>query len=387
MTLSHRRKKKLGEKMKKNITIAALLILIISAMLAGCTGNVGASSSWPGFSVDNDLAVVSYGYQLYALNVQNGSKTWVFPAEQNSKIIFYAPVEFAENLVIAGDYTKNLYALNSSNGILQWQFDGAESRYVASAFYKNGYIYAPNADQKLYVLDQNGVLQWIFETAGANWSKPVADEQYLYLASMDHNIYALNLTYASSDLVAGKDGTRNRVEEPVWKTDLGTAVVSDPLLADGFLYAGTIDGKMFKVSASTGEIVWKFEGEAKIKSIWTKPVIFDNVVFFATEDGSIYALNAETGAPVWDAPMPTGSQIVAGGVVINDTVGFGTLGGNLVVVDKDQVTSPSLSREGAVYSTPVYKDGKLYLVMVNGEKLVYALDENGREYWTFSTEE
>lgn len=372
--------------MKKNIAITVLLILVIAGALAGCTSNVGASSSWPGLAVGDNLAVVSYGYQLYALNIQNGSKTWVFPAEQNSKVIFYAPVEFAENAVIAGDYANHLYAVNTSNGLLKWQFDGAKSRYVASAFYKNGYTYAPNADKKLYVLDQNGILQWVFETAGANWSKPVADDQYLYLASMDHHVYALNLTYAVSDLTADEDGTKNVVAEPVWETDLGTAIVSDPLLADGFLYVGTIDGKMFKINASTGEIAWKYEGETKIKSIWTKPVILDGAVFFATEDGNIYALDVETGTPVWNAPISTGSQIVASGVIINGTVSFGTLAGNLVIVDKNQTTSPSISREGAIYSTPIYKDGKLYLMMVNGEKLVYALDENGREFWSFSTE-
>jgi len=373
--------------MKKNITIATLLILIIAATLAGCTSTVGASTSWPGLSVGDDLAVVSYGYQLYALDIQNGSKVWVFPAEQDKNVIFYSPVEFAENVVIAGDYVHHLYAVNTSNGSLNWEFDGAKSRYVASAFYKNGYTYAPNADKKLYVLDQNGTLQWVFQTDGPNWSKPVADEQYLYMASMDHNIYALNLNYQVSDLITDEEGTKNLVEKPIWKTDLGTAIVSDPLLADGFLYVGTIDGKMFKIDASTGAIVWIFEGETKIKSIWTKPVILDNVLFFATEDGNIFALNSETGTSVWDSSMSTGSQIVAGGVILNNAVGFGTIDGNFVIVDKDQVTSPSLSREGSIYTTPTFKDGKLYLMMVNGEKLVYALDENGREFWSFSTEE
>ncbi|MGV8027012.1 MAG: PQQ-binding-like beta-propeller repeat protein [Anaerolineaceae bacterium] len=373
--------------MKKNITIAALLILILTATLAGCTSTVGASSSWPGISVGDDLAVVSYGYQLYALNVQNGSKVWAFPAEQEKNVIFYAPVEFAENMVIAGDYAHNLYAVSSDNGSLIWKFDGAKSRYVTSAFYKNGTTYAPNADEKLYVLDQNGTLQWVFQTDGPNWSKPVADDQYLYLASMDHHIYALNLNYSVSDLVADKEGTRNMVEKPIWKTDLGTAIVSDPLLADGFLYVGTIDGKVFKVNASTGDIVWTYEGETKIKSIWTKPIILDGVLFFATEDGYIFALDSETGISVWDSPMATGSQIVASGVILTNSVGFGTIDGKFVIVDKDQVTSPSLSRAGSIYTTPIFKDGKLYLMMVNGEKLVYALDENGREFWSFSTEE
>jgi outer membrane protein assembly factor BamB len=84
--------------------------------------------------------------------------------------------------------------------------------------------------------------------------------------------------------------------------------------------------------------------------------------------------------------MATSSQIVAGGVILNNTVGFGTIDGNFVIVDKDQVTSPSLSREGSIYTTPTFKNGKLYLMMVSGEKLIYALDENGREFWSFSTE-
>ena len=381
------KKKNLGEKMKKNIIITALLSIVIAASIAGCTSNVGASSSWPGFAVEDDLVVVSYGYQLYALNTQNGSKEWVFPAEKDSKVIFYAPVEFTDSMVIAGDYEHNLYTVNISNGSLKWKFDGAESRYVASAFYKDGLTYAPNADAKLYVLDENGTLKWFFETEGPNWSKPTADDQYLYLASMDHYLYALNLDYAASDLVAGEDGTKNIVKEPVWKTDLETAVVSDPLLADGALYVGTIDGKMFKLDATTGNILWTYEGEDKVKSIWTKPAIIDTVLFFATEDGYIYALDTDTGKSVWNAPMVTDSQIVASGVIMGQTIGFGTLDGNLIIVDKDQVTSPSISREGSIYTAPVFQDGKLYLMMVGGDKLIYALDENGREYWAFSDEE
>jgi outer membrane protein assembly factor BamB len=386
MTQSHK-KENLGEKMKKNVIIAALLIIVIAASFAGCTSNVGSSSSWPGFAVGDNLAVISYGYQLYALNTQNGSKVWVFPAEKDSKVIFYAPVEFTDSTVIAGDYNHSLYTVNISNGSLKWQFDDAGSRYVASAFYKDGLTYAPNADKKLYALDENGTLQWIFETEGPNWSKPTADDQYLYLASMDHHVYAINLTYTTSDLVAGEDGVKNSVSEPVWKTDLETAIVSDPLLVDGALYVGTIDGKMFKLDAITGDILWTYAGETKINSIWTKPAILDNVLFFATEDGNIYALDIESGKSVWNTPIATDSQIVASGVVMGQSIGFGTLDGNLIIVDKNQVTSPSISREGSIYTTPVFQDGKLYLMMVSGEKLIYALDENGREYWSFSNED
>jgi len=373
--------------MKKNILGVILLVAISAATITGCTSNVGTASSWPGFNVNDEIAVVSYASKIYALDTQNGTKVWTYPAETNTSVAFYAPVEFADGMVLAGDYGHTLYAINENNGLLTWKFEGADNRYVASSLYAGGYIYAPNADGKLYVLDQNGALQWTFETAGPNWSKPVADEQYVYLTSMDHHIYALNLSYASADLTADKNGNRIMVEKPIWVTDLETAVVSDPLFSDGYLYVGTIAGKVFKVDASNGSVVWTFQDDTLVKSVWTKPTMVDDVLFFATEDGYIFALNIETGDPVWNAPLASGTQIVASAVEFNGSVGFGTTTGNLVIVDKDQVTAPSIIRDGSIYTTPYFVDGKLFLTYVGGDKLVYALDENGREFWSFSTQD
>lgn len=380
-------KKKLGENMKKNSFIVVLLIILAASFITGCTSNVGTASSWPGTTVDENLVVVSYAYQLYALDVQNGNKVWVFPVEQDSKMSFYAPVEFADGLVVVGDYTNTLYAINRETGVLVWDFDGADSNYIGSALFSNDLIYAPNADGTLYVLDKDGILQWEFKTEGPNWSKPVADEQRVYLASMDHNLYALNLNYENSELITNANGNKTLVSEPLWKTDLETSIVSNPLLADGFVYVGTIDGKMYKVNAADGSVEWSFEGGSEVRSIWTTPVILEDMLFFGTEDGFIYALDMVTGQPVWNTPITTDAQIVASGATLSDNVVFGTTAGELIIVDKDQVKSPSITREGSIYTTPIVKDGKIYLTMVSGKKLIYALDENGREYWSFSQED
>jgi len=364
--------------MKKNIFGVILLIVIGAAAITGCTSNVGAASSWPGTAVNDDMVVLSYTYQIFALDPQNGTKVWTYPVEADSKIQFYAPVEFADDLVIAGDYTNNLYGINATSGLLTWKFSDADSRYVASSLYSGGYIYAPNADGKMYVLDQNGALQWTFETAGPNWSKPVADDQYVYLASMDHHIYALDHSYTTAEL---------QTNDAVWATDLETSIVSDPLLQDGYLYVGTIAGKVFKLDAADGSVVWTYQDDTQVKSVWTKPTIVDDALFFATEDGHIFALDVASGEPLWSAPLATDAQIVASAVEINGSVGFGTLAGNLVVVDKEKVTAPSIAKEGSIYSTPYFVDGKLYLTYVGGEKQIYALDENGREFWSFSTAE
>lgn len=378
---------KLGENMKKKSILVILLILIGASILAGCTGSAGAASSWPGVTVDEDLALVSYGYQIYALNTQNGSKVWTYPAEQDRKIMFYAPAAVANGTVLVGDYANSLHAINRSNGVSKWVFDGADSRYIASVLVANGNVYAPNADGKLYVLTEDGMLNWVFETQGPNWSQPVADENFVYLASMDHKVYALQSNYEASQLSTDENGNKTLVSEPVWELDLGTAVVSDPLLVDGNMYVGTLDGKLFKINTADGAIVWVYEDGSEVSSIWTKPVLMDGLVFFATESGDIYALNAEDGNEAWAAPLSTNAQIVGDGVIINDTVAFGTTEGELVIVDKDQNKSPSLTKEGSIYTSPIFEDGKLFLTLVGGDNLVFALDENGRQFWAFSTKE
>ncbi|NMB61442.1 MAG: PQQ-binding-like beta-propeller repeat protein [Chloroflexi bacterium] len=373
--------------MKKNITILVLLILVLAATITGCTNNIGAASSWPGFSVSDGMAVLSYGSQIFAINTENGNRQWVYPSSAEKNVMFYAPAEIKDGQVLVGDYNHTLYSINSDNGILNWKFEGAKGRYVGSVLELNGMTYAPNADHSLYVVDSQGMLNWEFKTQGPNWSKPVADDQYVYVASMDHHLYALQLNYDAATLATDENGSKVLVSEPVWSVDLGTAVVSDPLLADGFLYVGTIDGELFKVNAASGAIEWTFEGDTKIKSIWTTPLIVDSSLYFGTEDGFVYALNVESGDTIWANPTSTGSQIVASGVALNGNVGFGTIAGNLVILDKNQATSPSITRDGGIYTTPIFQDGKLYLVVVGGDKLVYALDENGREYWAFSTKE
>ena len=74
---------------------------------------------------------------------------------------------------------------------------------------------------------------------------------HLYLASMDHYLYALDLNYDTSSLEVDEAGSRTLVAEPLWSLDLGAAVAANPVLVDGVIYAGTIDGTLYAVDLET----------------------------------------------------------------------------------------------------------------------------------------
>jgi outer membrane protein assembly factor BamB len=161
--------------MKNNITILVFLILIVAATITGCTNDVGAASSWPGFSVGDGMAVLSYGSQIYAINTETGNRQWVYPSSTERNVISTL-CEIKDGQGLVGDYNHTLYSVNSTNAFLL-EIRGSQSTMSVSTR-MNGMTYAPNADHLLYVVVSNGMLIGNSDRR-SNWSKPVADDLYV----------------------------------------------------------------------------------------------------------------------------------------------------------------------------------------------------------------
>ena len=361
-----------------------LLTLVTAVLISGCTTNSAASaSSWPGMMLDNQTGYLAYGTQVYALNVKNGSLLWKYPVEGGSKSQFYAAPEVSDSLIVVGDYTNTLYALDKENGFEKWQFTDAEDRYIASSLFNNGNVYAPNTDSYLYALDGSGNLLWRFKTNGPNWSKPIADENYLYLTSMDHFLYALNLNYSEADLSADKDGVKTLVSEPVWSLDLGTAVVSNPVLEDGILYVGTVDGVVYAVDLEKKSILWKYTVEDEMASIWGTPVLTSDAVFFGDEDGNLYAVDKKNGSALWPSPFEAGASLISSGITVDDKAVFAASDGKIFSIDSSKEPKTLTTLDAVLYSPLGFEDGKIVVVPASSEALVEAIDTNGNEVWTY----
>jgi outer membrane protein assembly factor BamB len=360
-----------------------MLGLLIAGLVSGCSGAAGAASSWPGVTADGETGFFAYGSQVFAINTKNGSLQWQYPAEADTKVQFYASPAVTEDTVYAGTYANTLVAINRANGVEKWVFKGANDRYIGAPLAVNGNVYAPNSDKFLYALNSNGDLLWKFETAGPIWTQPLSDGTNIYLTSMDHFVYGLNMDYPANELVLDKNGSRTQVSSPLWKTDLGTAVVADPILSDGSIYVATIDGHLHSVDAASGRLNWTFTNGEGYRAVWGSLVVTDEAVFFGDEDGNIFAVSPENGQPIWAGPYSAGASVTAGGVLTEKGPLFINEEGRVFVIGIEQDPQPVVSLNTAIFASPVAADGRVLVAPATREKLFIAIDLNGNEIWSF----
>jgi uncharacterized repeat protein (TIGR01451 family) len=110
--------------------------------------------------------------------------------------------------------------------------------------------------------------------------------------------------------------------------DLGTALwVATPggpiphtAATDGDLvYFGSLDGKVYALSASDGSTVWQFRTGAPVVSA---PAVVDGRLYIGSNDGNLYALDAATGTELWR--VETGDPVVSSPAVEGGRVYFGS---------------------------------------------------------------
>lgn len=369
--------------MKHQKKIFTILIVSIAALLISSCTRAGAASSWPGFSADDETGYLSYASQTYGINLKNGSLEWKYPSEADRARQAYSAPTVAGGLAVFGDYSGVLVAVNAENGTKDWEFSGAEDRYIAAVEISNDMVYAPNSDGTVYVLDLDGNLQWKFNTSGPNWSKPVADDEYVYIASMDHSVYAITHAFTASSLALAKDGSKTLREDAAWTADLGMAVVTDPVLLDDILYVATIEGAVFALNAQTGSVIWSFNDGGELGAVWGAPVVDEDVVFFADIEGKVYSVDRESGKPSWPSPFSAGGRIVGGGALTDDGVVFANDEGKVFLINREKEPRTLASYENAVYSSISVYDGNILIAPASEEGLLTAIDTEGFEVWSF----
>jgi len=358
--------------------------ILIVALLSGCS-NVGVASSWPGLSVSEDTGFFSYGTQVFAIDIKNGEELWRFPREADAKEQFFAAPGIGEDRIVVGSYSNLLYSINKNSGAQQWIFDKADDKYIASPLIVEEYVFAPNTDGFLYVLDGDGAISWKFKTKGPNWTTPVTDGSHVFLASMDHFLYAFNLAYSPNSLVASDNGETDLLEQPLWQIDLGAAVVSNPIIKDEIIYVGTIDGKMFAINTANHEIVWVHTYDQSAASIWGTPVILDGALMYGDEKGFLFAISLEDGTPLWSSPYEAGASLIASGVEIEENKAvFLTDDGKLFTINLDKEPQPILTLDTVMYASPIFSNGRIVLAPAAKDALFKAVDTEGRVIWNFN---
>ena len=181
--------------------------------------------------------------------------------------------------------------------------------------------------------------------------------------------------------------------EVAWEKDFGRCIASSPAVVDDVVYVSLMDpspcaqhdeeapGYLVALDADTGKRLWRFKAGVNE----SPPLVANGIVYFGTWDGKVYALDAETHKPVWT--YQTGDKVKGGAAFSKGTVYSGSYDGNLYALDgrtgslRWEAVAPS---GGDFYATPVVAYGRVYAGTT--DRNVYAFDANtGELVWTFAT--
>jgi outer membrane protein assembly factor BamB len=205
-------------------------------------------------------------------------------------------------------------------------------------------------------------VRWTYPTGSWVESRPAVADGTVYIGSGDDKVYALN-------------AATGRV---LWSYTTGFEVNSSPAVADGTVYIGSDDDKVYALNAATGRVLWTYTTGGNVDS---SPTVTGSTVYIGGLDDKVYALNAATGQVLWT--YTTGGQVysspaVAGGTVYIDSVG--------TVYALNAATGHVLwiNTTGSLDSSPAVAGGTVYIG--SGDDKVYALNAaTGQVLWTYTT--
>jgi outer membrane protein assembly factor BamB len=355
--------------MQKRKFTPIVLFMVLATLLAGCTGAGAAPTGWPGSLVVDKTVYTASGSHVYAVNAETGVEIWRFPLKPEGTKVFGAAPYLVDGQLIAGAYDFQLHSLKL-DGTENWVNKDATGRWIGSPISVDGLILAPNADHNLYALNANGIVQWKFTAKNGLWNQPVTDGKSVFVSSMDKNLYALN----------PKSG------KVLWSVALGGSVLfSQTLGDDGVLYLGTINNEILAISPDTGKINWKVKTNG---TVWEPVVVKDGTLYAGDQSGKVFALSTKDGSKIWD--LDTGGSVIGGPVLTEKGLYFGTgyVNGEkpgeamLVSTSGQKVWSQPVG--GKLYSRPVISGNLVVFGIFEGDKTLAALDENGKNVWSFT---
>ncbi len=369
--------------MSKKLLLISM-VLLGAVLLSACGGSV-RGTTWPGLSADANTAYLADGPVVYAINLKDGSELWHYPAKTNSKQVFYAaPVITSDGLVIVGSAgtDHSLIALNpadidpeTKSPVPAWTFTEAGDHWVASPLVIGDQLFAPNSDGNLYILDlkdgqsQKKAAKKVLmvdpqdpdKKAGRLWSTPATNGQQIFLTSLDHSVFGMDLqTYS------------------YWHADLAGAIPASPVLgSDDMLYVGSLAAQLDKFDPATG----KHEAALTAKYwLWGTPVVDGDNLYFGDLEGNFYSFNTSTGKLNWEPVKPDG-PITATPLMVDGNILLATESGSIFEIDKDGHSKLWSQPGGKIYTTPVIAGDLVLVAPLGADAYLYAYEKDGSSAW------
>ncbi|GAB4304764.1 MAG: hypothetical protein Kow0090_20380 [Myxococcota bacterium] len=357
-------------------SVKTLYTLIISGAVffANCSGEpikkvFEYASSAPSYStplIINEYVI--FGNEagtITAVNKMTGQSVWRY---ETYKSVISAP-KFGEDLVFFGSENYSFYAINM-RGEEVWKY-ATRSAIKSDPLYHDGKVYFSSYDGNLYcVTAKKRKLVWIFPAP----TPPKEEEDK-----------------PEGDKTAVKDkGTKDKKEgeveqkEPVPPPIVpGNFSYSAPVLSNGVIFIGNLDGYLYAVNAADGTLKWRFKTDSGVTST---PLVRNGVVYFGSNDTYVYAIDEATGTKVhWK--FKTGGWVNSSPKLKDGVIYVGSVDKNLYAIDAQSGKEVCrYAAKGEIIAYPEFAQGLVFFAGGTNDGQIYAVEEKTcKEVWKFIT--
>ncbi len=151
-------------------------------------------------------------------------------------------------------------------------------------------------------------IKWIFRSGDALNSSPVIENGRVYIGSMNGKAYAV-------DIHTGRE---------IWSYDAGAGIEAPPLVHGGNVFFTVLNGDLISLRAETGVLNWSYQTKGKImgSANVVEPDELNAWIIAGSYDNKLHCVNAADGSSVWTyqtknfingAPAVSGDYVYTGG--------------------------------------------------------------------------
>ncbi|MCU0640074.1 MAG: PQQ-like beta-propeller repeat protein [Candidatus Krumholzibacteria bacterium] len=227
------------------------------------------------------------------------------------------------------------------DGTLKWKYAAGDG-VGASPWIGNDWIIGADYKGNVFRLDaRTGGRTWILGTGEKIISSPRADATMVIAGTTGGRIIAIDAS----------DGRR------LWTVVVGKSIWASPTLGEDYIIAAATDGSLSRLSRS-GAVQWNSKQDG---TIYSSPLVIqnENLVIFGSGDKSVRAVSLADGRLVWRTE--TGGDMRGSPAFDGTNIYIGSEDGILHALSLDGAKIWNAGIRGAIRSTPLIKDGLLYV--------------------------
>jgi outer membrane protein assembly factor BamB len=276
--------------------------------------------------LDRDQLIVSgltFGWGQFAggahrfvsFDKSNGQIRWISAPEGRPTDTIYANAFVADingtRMMFSGGSDGAMHALKIATGEPIWNWKVSQRGLNTAALVVGADVIVTHSEENVGTSDMGMVAavpaaskgtltdkdaRWIVRGVQAGYGSPVSDGERLYVVDNGGVLFAFDL----------KDGRQ------VWRKNLGTIQKSSPVIADGKLYVGTENGKLYILKPRADgvdvldEDVLPNGSDGKPQAIVASPAVARGRLYLASMD-AIYAIGPKGSSAGRPAAPPAGA--------------------------------------------------------------------------------